>query len=83
MKVLTKDQFYSIPARAKGTFAKIQIKLEELEVGTALMVEPSDWPNKGSVGVPVSNTYKMGKSTKRFQTRSLPNKQGWAILRLA
>lgn len=83
MKILTKDQFYSIPLRLSGSFTPIQLKLEELEVNMALMVEPSDWKVKGQLSSYVNARYKMGKSSKRFQTRQLPNKQGWAILRLA
>ena len=83
MQVLTKDQFYSIPQRISGAFTPIQAKLEELELGTALMVEPEDWKVKGYIGAYVNSRYKVGKSSKRFQTRQLPNKQGWAILRLA
>lgn len=83
MKVLTKDQFYSIPLRLTGAFTPIQLKLEELEVGTALMIEPEDWKVKGQLSSYVNSRYRVGKSSKRFQCRALPNKSGWAILRLA
>lgn len=86
MKKISKDEFYSISSRASGALAELRESLEELEVGEAIMLEKSDWPNKVGPNVSVNAYYRVGNKTnptsKRFSCKTLPENRGWAFLRL-
>ncbi len=84
MKLITKDEFYSYKGKTKGgALNKIQPKLEELEIGQGILIDATDWPNKIAPNTAIYTAYKIGKSTKRFTVKTLPDKKSWAILRLA
>lgn len=85
MKIISKDEFYSLAGKAGVKFAPVKERLEALTIGEALMIEPSDWSSKTGPKQSIYSNYSPGNkshNTKRFIIKTLPNNQGWAVLRL-
>lgn len=86
MQIINKDEFYGLEGRAAGSkFTPIKIRLEDLEVGQALIIEKTDWLSKTPPMAAIHTNYAPANkkhNPKRFTVKTLSESRGWAVLRL-
>ena len=84
MKEITKEEFSKMEfcrgRSLQGRF--LTQKLKELDLGSALVVEGSEWNLKTELDSYVGSYFRKERSDKIFVTRRLLDESGWAILRI-
>lgn len=83
MKILTEEEKNGIETLTKGRGGArhpVYAEIKKLQVGQALLIETSDWSAKTPPGVNVHGAFRDGR---KFSVRTLADRSGWLVTRLA
>lgn len=89
MKIISDKEFSKIKLKfiggGKTPFRNpLMYKLngEEFKVGTHLLVYKNEYDKKTYIGGLIFQSFRIGRSNKKFSTRKLADESGWIITRI-